>query len=170
VWFCIATHVLMSAMASREHAGRAHVREIDAGATATAFPAMRELRPHVAGVSEFVRRVDEVQRAQGYRLAGVFVDDLPDAVAVAGFRVEDNLAVGNFLYVDDLVTAEAHRGRGHARRLMDWLIAEARRLGCEHFHLDSATHRHEAHRLYLNAGLDITSFHFGLDLSRKDAD
>jgi GNAT superfamily N-acetyltransferase len=145
------------------------VREIPAGATASAFLALRELRPHVRDRSEFVRRVDEVQRPQGYRLAGVF-EGKDDAVGAAGFRVEDNLAVGHFLYVDDLVTAEAHRGRGHARLLMEWLIGEARRLGCDHFHLDSATHRHEAHRLYLNAGLDITSFHFGLDLSRPRAD
>jgi GNAT superfamily N-acetyltransferase len=84
--------------------------------------------------------------------------------------VSDNLAVGRNLYVDDLVTAEEQRGRGYARRLMSWLVEEARRLGCDHFHLDSATHRHAAHRLYLTAGLDITSFHFGLELSRRSAD
>lgn len=160
----------MMPMAAREPSAHVDVREIGPEDTRTAFNAMRELRPHVAELSDFVRRVDEVQRPEGYRLAGVFLEASPDAVAVAGFRVENNLAVGHFLYVDDLVTAEAHRGRGYARVLMDWLKDEARSLGCEHFHLDSATHRHEAHRLYLNAGLDITSFHFGLDLSRKDAD
>jgi GNAT superfamily N-acetyltransferase len=160
----------MVSMAPRKRAGSPLVREILPGATHTAFPAMRALRPHVADASEFVRRVDEVQRSQGYRLVGVFVDDVAGAVAVAGFRTGDNLAVGRYVYVDDLVTGEAHRGRGHARLLMEWLIEEARRLGCEHFHLDSAPHRHAAHRLYLNARLDITSFHFGLDLSRQDAD
>jgi GNAT superfamily N-acetyltransferase len=157
-------------MTSREHAGAAEVREIPAGATLTAFPAMRELRSHVGEATEFVRRVDELQRPQGYRLVGVFVAEIADAVAVAGFRTEDNLAVGRYLYVDDLVTSEAHRRRGHGHRLMTWLIDEARRLDCDHFHLDSATHRHAAHRLYLVSGLDITSFHFGLDLSRARAD
>lgn len=146
------------------------VRELEAGATPAAFAAMRQLRPHVSDLSEFVRRVDDVQREQGYRLAGVFVDDASDAVAVAGFRVTDNLANGHNLYVDDLVTDEAHRGRGHARRLTAWLVDEARRLGCTTFHLDSATYRHAAHRLYLTAGLDITAFHFGLVLRQVDAD
>jgi GNAT superfamily N-acetyltransferase len=146
------------------------VRELEAGETQAAFAAMRELRPHVADVSEFVRRVDDVQRAQGYRLVGVFVDGAPDAVAVAGFRVTNNLADGHNLYVDDLVTAEAHRGRGHARRLMTWLVDEATRVGCNTLHLDSATYRHAAHRLYLTAGLDITAFHFGLVLRAFDAD
>jgi GNAT superfamily N-acetyltransferase len=146
------------------------VREIGSGSTAAAFEAMRELRPHVADAEELVRRVDDVQRAQGYRLAGLFVDGARHAVTVAGFRVTDNLVSGRFLYVDDLVTMAAHRGRGHARRMMEWLIAEARRTGCDQFQLDSAPHRHEAHRLYLNSGMRITSFHFGLDLSRTDAD
>jgi GNAT superfamily N-acetyltransferase len=157
-------------MASREQITPPQVREIEAGATAAAFPAMRELRPHLSGAADLVRRVDEVQRGQGYRLAGVFVEGISDAVGVAGFRVMDNLVSGRLLYVDDLVVAEGHRGRGHARLLLEWLVDEARRLGCEQLQLDSATHRHEAHRLYLNAGLDITSFHFGLDLSRRDAD
>ena len=55
---------------------------------------------------------------------------------------------------------EAHRGRGHAHRLLDWILAEARRLGCAAVHLDSAPHRHAAHRLYLNEGYVISSFHF----------
>jgi GNAT superfamily N-acetyltransferase len=149
---------------------RAHVREIPAGSTRAAYAAMRELRPHVDDPEEFVRRVDDLQRPQGYRLAGVFLDGLEDAVAAAGFWVSDNLVSGRFMYVDDLVTMEAHRRRGYGRLLLEWSIEEARRLGCAQFHLDSATHRHGAHRLYLTAGMDITAFHFGLNLSSADAD
>jgi GNAT superfamily N-acetyltransferase len=109
-----------------------------------------------------VRRVDEVQRAEGYRLVGAFEDGVEDAVAVAGFRVGHMLAWGRFLYVDDLSTLPASRRRGHARALLNWLAGEARRLGCEQLHLDSGVgpDRAEAHRLYMNAGLQITSHHF----------
>lgn len=157
-------------MNTGEGSVRAVIREIPAGETALAFPAMRALRPHIEDVAELVRRVDDVQRPAGYRLAGVFVDDERDAVAAAGFRTVDNLVSGHFLYVDDLVTAEGHRRRGHGRLLLEWLVEEARRLGCTQLQLDSATHRHAAHRLYLTAGLDITAFHFGLPLARPDAD
>ena len=160
----------MMRMTSVERGPEAYLREIHAGETAIVFAAMSELRPHVGSAPEFVRRVDELQRPQGYRLVGAFVEGVGDAVAAAGFRVGDNLANGRNLYVDDLVTATAHRRRGHARVLMSWLMDEAGRLGCDVFHLDSATHRHAAHRLYLSSGLDITSFHFGLDLLRSDAD
>ena len=38
--------------------------------TALAFPAMQALRPHYVEEAAFVERVDEVQRAEGYRLVG----------------------------------------------------------------------------------------------------
>jgi GNAT superfamily N-acetyltransferase len=122
---------------------------------------MRELRSHFADQEAFVRRVDDVQRAEGYRLVGAF-EDGDDAVAVAGFRVGHMLAWGRFLYVDDLSTLPAARRRGHGRALLEWLRDEARRLGCDQLHLDSGVgpERFDAHRLYLNVGLAITSHHF----------
>jgi GNAT superfamily N-acetyltransferase len=130
--------------------------------TRLAFAAMRKLRPRLVDEEGFVETVDDVQRAEGYRLVGVFEDGIPDAVAVAGFRIAHNLAWGYHLYVDDLSTLPTARRRGHGRRLLDWLYEEARRLGCEQLHLDSGVghDRADAHRLYLNAGLEIRSHHF----------
>jgi GNAT superfamily N-acetyltransferase len=121
---------------------------------------MKALRPHYGERDEFVRRVDEVQRAQGYRLVGTFEDDR--LVAVAGFRVIESLVWGRALYVDDLSTLPDARRRGHAARLLEWCAEEARRQGCGQLHLDSAVgaEREDAHRLYFNQGLRITAFHF----------
>jgi GNAT superfamily N-acetyltransferase len=140
----------------------AELREIVPPDTALAFPAMQALRPHYADEGAFVERVDEIQRAEGYRLVGIFEDELPHAVAVAGFRVGHMLAWGRFLYVDDLSTLPEARRQGHGRRLVEWLAEEGRRLGCEQLHLDSGVtaDRYGAHRLYLNSGLAITSHHF----------
>jgi GNAT superfamily N-acetyltransferase len=140
----------------------AELREIAPPDTALAFPAMQALRPHYADEDEFVQRVDDVQRAEGYRLVGVFEDGTRHAVAVAGFRIGHMLAWGRFLYVDDLSTLLESRRRGYGRKLLDWLGDEARRLDCEQLHLDSGAtaERYDAHRLYLNAGLAISSFHF----------
>ena len=88
---------------------------------------------------------------------------MSSALAAAGFRRLHTLAWGDIIYIDDLVTTEAHRGRGHAHRLLDWILTEARRLGCGAVHLDSAPHRHAAHRLYLGEGYVISSFHFSRD-------
>ena len=121
---------------------------------------MRELRPHHRDQAAFVRRVDEAQRPQGYRLVGAFEDGR--VVAVAGFRVLENLAWGRALYVDDLSTHAAARRRGHAARLLEWCAEEAARLGCDELHLDSGVgpEREDAHRLYFNQRLRISSFHF----------
>jgi GNAT superfamily N-acetyltransferase len=137
------------------------IREILPPETALAFEAMRALRTHHASLDEFVHRVDDEQRSQGYRLVGAFDDD-GRCTAVAGFRVIRNLAWGDCLYIDDLSTLPEARRRGHARALLDWCLEEARRLGCDQLHLDSGVgpEREDAHRLYFNAGLRITSYHF----------
>jgi GNAT superfamily N-acetyltransferase len=138
------------------------VREILPPDTGLAFEAMRALREHLVDEAAFVRRVDELQRPEGYRLAGAFEDRTPGAVAVAGFRLGHNLAWGDYLYVDDLSTLPGARRRGHARALLDWLVEEARRSGCDQLHLDSGfgPARADAHRLYFNAGLEIVTHHF----------
>lgn len=137
-------------------------RELAPEETHLAFGPMRVLRPHVATVEEFVAKVNHAQRPEGYRLVASFADDA--AVAVGGFRRLHTLAWGDLLYIDDLVTLESHRGQGHAHRLLEWILAEARRLGCNQVHLDSASHRHPAHRLYLTARYHISAFHFSRDV------
>jgi ribosomal protein S18 acetylase RimI-like enzyme len=130
--------------------------------TGLAFEAMHELRPALASRDEFVERVDERQRPGGYRLvASMPADDSP-AVAVAGFRMGQNLAWGRHLYIDDLSTLPQARRQGHARRLLAWLHDEAARSGAAEVHLDSGVgaDRATAHRLYFTAGYRISSYHF----------
>jgi GNAT superfamily N-acetyltransferase len=124
------------------------------------FSVMAELRPHL-DESEFVARVRTQQR-EGFELA--FLSEKKQVKAVAGFRVGNNLAWGNFLYVDDLVTAENFRSQGHGQKLFDWLVRQARSRGCDEFHLDSGVQRFGAHRFYLARRMDIIAHHFALKL------
>ncbi len=129
-------------------------------AIAACFPLFHVLRPHlIAG--EFVARVRR-QQASGYHLICGY--DGEAVVAAAGFRFLEFLAWGRVLYVDDLITAPEHRQRGHGHALMEWLIARAKEADCDELHLDSGYHRHDAHRLYLNQGLQLTSHHFSRKL------
>src|SRR5262249_59974156 len=115
---------------------------------------------------EFVERVNRVQRPEGYRLVATFEPSDEEAAAVAGFRVGHFLAWGHAMYCDDLSTRAALRGKGHAGALLEWMMTEARRLGCEQFHLDSGVgaDRQDAHRLYMNKGMRISSHHFAIVL------
>ena len=137
------------------------VRELAAGETGLAFEAMRALRAHLADEAEFVRRVDDLQRPQGYRLVAVVEGD-GSVRAVAGFRLLEMLAYGRVLYIDDLSTLPSARRRGYGRALLDWCAGEAQRTDCAALQLDLnvGPEREDAHRLYFNTGMRISSYHF----------
>lgn len=123
-------------------------------------PVMRQLRPDVPA-EEFLARV-RVQQTGGYHLA--YLEDTGRVVAVAGYRIIDNLYSGRVLYVDDLVTDDVVRSKGHGKQMLDWLIAQARQLDCRTFELDSGVQRFAAHRFYLTNRMDIVGHHFRLTL------
>ena len=142
------------------------IRELEGADTALAYRAMAELRK-LETVEVFLSRV-ATQRREGYRIVASFEDGDADAAAVGGFRLENFLAWGKAIYVDDLSTRKQCRGRGHGGKLLDWLVAEARRLDCDQLHLDSGVgpDREDAHRLYMNKGLRISAHHFQIDLRK----
>ncbi|MEM6445338.1 MAG: GNAT family N-acetyltransferase [Cyanobacteria bacterium P01_D01_bin.123] len=123
---------------------------------AACFEVMRHLRD-LANASAFVDRV-RYQQQTGYQLAYLTESDRP--LAVAGFRIGENLAWGRFLYVDDLVTLPEVRSRGHGSTLLAWLTDYARSKHCTQLHLDSGTQRLAAHQFYRRESLDVSSLHF----------
>jgi len=124
------------------------------------WPVVSQLRPHLDEdrfASQTLRQFDG-----GFHATALYVDGVPHAFA--GWRVLEMLAVGKHIYVDDLVTDATSRSKGHGKALLDWLKAEALRLGCVRLQLDSGTQRKDAHAFYLREGLRIESFHFGIVL------
>ena len=126
---------------------------------------MRELRPNFHEATSFIDRVRRQQR-NGYRLA--FVEVGSEVVAVAGYRVLESLFSGKFLYVDDLVTRASDQSRGYGGQLLDWLVEEARRQGCENLELDSGVQRFDAHRFYFLKRMQISSYHFRLPIAQPE--
>lgn len=124
------------------------------------FPVVQQLRTHLRE-QDFLATIRR-QEAGGFRLA--FLEDGGNVRAVAGFRVMDNLFSGRVLYVDDLVTDEAARSRGHGKALLAWLIEQARSADCTSLELDSGVQRFDAHRFYLTNRMVISSHHFRLVL------
>lgn len=123
-------------------------------------PVMVQLRPHLS-LPDFIDQVQR-QRQAGYRLA--YAEQAGSIVAVAGYRLQENLAWGRLLYIDDLVTDEARRSTGAGSTLFDYLVQVAREKGCQQLHLDSGVQRFGAHRFYLAKRMDITSHHFAMKL------
>ncbi|HEY3761648.1 MAG TPA: GNAT family N-acetyltransferase [Verrucomicrobiae bacterium] len=121
------------------------------------FPVMHELRPHL-DLDQFLESVQRM-KAEGYRL--VFLAD-PDVRAVAGFRKMEMLAMGVVLYVDDLATLKTHRSKGYGKKLLSWLVEEAKRMDCKYLELDSGVKRLDAHRFYEREGLQKVALHFSV--------
>jgi GNAT superfamily N-acetyltransferase len=124
------------------------------------FPVMRELRPKLVE-AEFLERVRR-QEQERFQLA--FARDADEVVAVAGYRFMEKLFSKRVLYVDDLVTRDTARSRGHGRALFHWLTERAREHGCSILELDSGVQRFAAHRFYLRERMSIVSHHFALEL------
>jgi GNAT superfamily N-acetyltransferase len=128
---------------------------------AACFPVMHQLRPHLT-LDGFLVRVRS-QQAVGYRLAYIEADGCP--VAVAGFRILETLVSGRFLNVDDLVTRDTERSKGHGAQLLRWLIGQARAEGCQGLELDSGVQRRDAHRFYEREGLKVCAYHFEISVA-----
>ena len=128
---------------------------------ARCFPVVRELRPQLAGVEEFVALVGSM-RSEGVEIAAL--EQHAEIASVALFRMRTLLATGKTMYVDDLVTASRFRSQGHGKEMLAWLMHYAREQGCATFSLDSGTFRPEAHAFYFREGMRITSFHFARTL------
>jgi GNAT superfamily N-acetyltransferase len=126
------------------------------------FPVMQQLRPHLANADELVTRWRR-QSKDGYRLVALWQDG--EVVALAGYRVQENLVHGQFFYVDDLVTLAAARSQGHGERLMEFLKAEARRLGCDRLALDTPLDNVLGHRFYYRNGLLARALRFYVGIS-----
>ncbi|PWR24058.1 GNAT family N-acetyltransferase [Zavarzinia compransoris] len=122
------------------------------------FPVISQLRPQLSGPDDLLERATRM-RGDGYRIVWRAGED-GTPVAFAGFRIYETLYAGLKLYVDDLVTTEARRGKGDGTVLIDWLLREARARGCQELDLDSGVQRFAAHGFYFARGLHIASYHF----------
>lgn len=131
------------------------------------FALMRQLRPHLATEREFVDRWRRQCQA-GYRLIVLWQDQVP--VALAGFRVQENLVHGVHLYVDDLVTDEATRSGGYGHVLMDRLKEEGHALGLEKLILDTPLTNVLGHRFYYREGLLARALRFYVSLAPTQAE
>jgi ribosomal protein S18 acetylase RimI-like enzyme len=125
------------------------------------FDTMRLLRPHLTDAAAFAARARR-QGAQGYRLLAAWHRD--HAIALAGYRITENLLYGRFLYIDDLVASEDARGQGIGGDLIAELREEGRRQGCSHIVLDTALANALGQRFYFRQGLLARGMHFSQPL------
>ena len=117
---------------------------------------MVALRPHLARET-FVETVAEMI-GSGYHLA--YIEEDGRAAAAVGYRFLHFLLHGKHIYIDDLSTLPSARRKGYGGALLEHVFGVAAERGLKVVTLDSGPQRHDAHRLYLNTGFNILSYHF----------
>ena len=122
------------------------------------YPVMKELRPHLESEDEFVARATR-QAAQGYRILAAWDDGA--VVALAGYRLQESMVYGKFMYVDDLVAGEQSRSQRWGARLLAQLTGYAERTGCAKLVLDTGLSNALAQRFYFREGLLPGAMRFG---------
>jgi GNAT superfamily N-acetyltransferase len=122
-----------------------------------AYDVMHELRPMLTSADAFVAQIHR-QQTQGYRLLAA--RDGQDIVGLAGYRRQENLLYGRFVYVDDLVVTGGMQRSGLGAQLLDSVRHMARQAACRHFVLDTGLHMALAQRFYYRQGLLAKGMHF----------
>ena len=130
---------------------------------AACFAVMRELRPHLRSAEELVERVSRQRREAGYRLLAAWSADR--VLALAGYRLQETLIRGRFIYVDDLVSLASERGRGLGRQLLDAVSEEGRSQGCRDLVLDTGLDNVAAQRFYRRYGMLAGALRFARPLA-----
>lgn len=106
---------------------------------------------------ELVMKMIEDER---FKLVYIPADDNTKAAAFIGFRVMHTLRTSWMIYVDDLYTDPAYRGKGYAGALLEYVDNQAIEAGIQSVHLDSGYELYNAHRLYFNKGYVLPCNHF----------
>jgi len=128
------------------------------------FPVMRELRPQLTDEQDLLQRAQRM-RGQGYRLLAAWHGSR--ALALAGYRLQENLVYGRFLYVDDLVVTQDSRSQRLGARLLRHLRTIAHEAGCGELVLDTALSNALGQRFYFRQGLLTRAIRFSVPIAEN---
>ena len=123
------------------------------------------LRPHL-DKNKWVATISEMMQNEKYCMAGIMDND--KFVAFAGYRAMISLHSGNIIYIDDLCTLDAYRGKGLASQLLNYVKAIAIANNKDAVVLDTNFNNNTAQKLYLKNGFKLAALHLTCNLRRQD--
>jgi len=123
---------------------------------------MRQLRSELTHAA-YCEKARQMMASDGYRLLAVVAGGA--VLALAGYRIVNMLSGSRLMVIDDLVCDAAHRGRGHASRLLEALKRMAQERLCSDIQVAlDAAHCPEVLQLCLHAGFTARGVGLRLDL------
>ncbi|WP_088351443.1 GNAT family N-acetyltransferase [Bacillus cereus] len=125
------------------------------------LPVLQQLRTKLSKeeTSSLFRNMKE----ENYKLFSLRNEN-DEVVSLAGVAICTNFYNKKYVFVYDLVTADAHRSKGHGNVLLSYIENWGKENGCESVALTSAFSRIDAHRFYEREGYDKVSYSFHKEL------
>ena len=120
------------------------------------FPLVKQLSTHLKKSDYKIMLKDML--AHGYRMASAF--DGNKCVGLSGFWISTKIYSGKYVELDNVVIDKNYRSQGVGKLLCDWIIREAKRLGCKTAMLDAYVENSSGHKFYYREGYIIRGFHF----------
>ena len=107
--------------------------------------------------------ITEMMQNEKYSIAGIMDQD--KVVAFAGYRIMTSLHTGNIIYIDDLCTLEAYRGKGLGSQLLKYVNDVAVSKNLDAVVLDTDFTNNTAQKLYLKSGYKFAAVHLACSLA-----
>lgn len=132
------------------------IRELSLRELSSAYELVSQLRTSLS-YDEFEDLIYEMRSIE-YKMFGITEGE--ELITYAGVSIQTNLYHKRHLFVFDLVTHEAYRGKGYGVMMLEFLRDYAKMGMCENIVLSSGFQREDAHRFYENNGFSKKSFVF----------
>lgn len=132
------------------------IRELSLRELSSAYELVSQLRTSLS-YDEFEDLIYEMRSIE-YKMFGITEGE--ELITYAGVSIQTNLYHKRHLFVFDLVTHEAYRGKGYGVMMLEFLRDYAKMGMCENIVLSSGFQREDAHRFYENNGFGKKSFVF----------
>jgi ribosomal protein S18 acetylase RimI-like enzyme len=121
------------------------------------------LRPHL-DINKWPSMIAEMMLHEKYSIAGIMDND--KFVVFAGYRIMTSLHSGHIIYIDDLCTLEAYRGKGLASQLLRYVRDIAVSNDMDAVVLDTNFNNNTAQKLYLKNGFQLAALHLSCIISK----
>ncbi len=100
----------------------------------------------------------DIMLSNGYRQIGAFEDN--QCIGISGFWISAKIYSGKYVELDNVIIDEKHRSKKIGKLICDWILDEAKQMGCKTAMLDAYVENKKAHQFYFREGFIIRGFHF----------
>jgi len=125
------------------------------------LPLIRQLTPNLS--LERYKELLDLMVPHNYSQVAAYEGE--ECVGVSGYWIAAKLYCGKYIEVDNFVVDEKYRSKGVGKMLLDWMLEEGKRRGCDVAMLDAYVQNFRGHAFYYRQGFIGEGVHYVKELS-----